>query len=156
MNYTELEPHKRIHPGFTVGLAGGLVMMLISLAVFFMNGAETNGDLLVWFLQLVAYFFLGRIAAGQQAESQQHTYEPTRGIVGAAVGAALVTSIMMWIFIIVRGLVRDALGYFIVIEPFTFCGWIILDVSLALGIGGFAGRSVEKQYHADPYDTSNF
>jgi hypothetical protein len=154
MNYPELEPRKRANPGFTVGFIGGLVMIFVSLAVFFMNGAETNGDLLVWFLQLAVYFFLGRIAAGQQAESQRHTYEPVRGIAGAGIGAALVASIMMWIFIILRGLVRDAMGLFIAIEPVTFCGWIILDISLALGIGGFAGRSVESQYRSNPYDTN--
>jgi len=156
MNYPELEPRKRPNPGFTVGLTGGLVMIAISLAVFFMNGAETNGDLLVWVLQLVAYFFLGRIAAQQQAEIQQHTYEPTRGIVGAGIGAPLVTSILMWIFLIIRDVVRDALGNIVLLEPITFCGRIIVDVLLAMGIGGFAGRSVEKQYHTNPYDTSNF
>lgn len=156
MNYPEPEPRKRANPGFTVGFIGGLVMIFVSLAVFFMNGAETDGDLLVWFIQLVVYFFLGRAAASQQAERQRHTYEPAHGVVGAGVGAPLVTSIMMWIFIILRGIVRDALGMFIAIEPVTFCGWIILDVVLALGIGGLMGRSVEKQYRANPYDKSNF
>jgi hypothetical protein len=156
MNYNEIEPKKRINAGFRVGLIGGFVMILTSLAVFFMNGADTDGDLLVWFIQLVVYVFLGRLAAQSQAETQLHTYEPTRGVQGAGVGASLTTSIIMWIFIIFRGIVRDAMGMFITIEPVSFCGWIVLDVLLALGIGSWAGHSVVRQHQSGPYDTNNF
>jgi hypothetical protein len=156
MNYTELDPKPRVNAGFPVGLIGGLVMIFTSLVVFFMNGADTDGDLLVWFIQLVIYIILGRTAASRQAESQRHTFEPTKGIAGAGVGAPLTTSVMMWVFIIARGIIRDAMGMFIAFEPFSFCGWIIIDVLLALGIGNITGRSVLKQYNPNPYDTSNF
>ncbi|MBK6647475.1 MAG: hypothetical protein IPG44_17305 [Anaerolineales bacterium] len=131
-------------------------MIFVSLAIFFMNGADTDGDLLVWFIQLAVYFFLSRIAASRQVEQQSRSYEPTRGVQGAAVGAPIITSIMMWVFIILRGIVRDAMGMTIFIEPFSFCGWIILDVVLALGIGGWAGLAIIKQHEGDPYDSSNF
>jgi hypothetical protein len=147
---------RRHNPGFTIGFIGGLVMIVISLAVFFMNGADTDGDVLVWLIQLVVYFFLGRIAASQMAEMQQDSFEPTRGIVGAGVGAPLVAGIMMWIYIILRGVVRDAMGMYIVIEPVSFCGWVIIDVLLALGIGGIAGKTVQDRYGANPYDSGNF
>jgi hypothetical protein len=152
----ETEPKRRMNAGFPIGLVAGLIMILISLAVFFMNGADTNGDLLVWFIQLVVYIFAGRMAASRQADAVRHTYEPTRGVQGAGVGAPLIASILMWIFIILRGIVRDAMGMTIMIEPVTFCGWIILDVLLALGIGGGTGRAVLKQFQPNPYDTSNF
>jgi hypothetical protein len=41
-------------------------------------------------------------------------------------------------------------------EPVTFCGWIILDVLLAIGIGSWTGRSVFNQEQANPYDPNNF
>ena len=160
MSYYDLEPQKRSnifrHPGFQVGLVGGLIMILVSLAVFFMNGADTDGDVLVWFIQLIVYLFLARIAASRQADLQSRSFEPTRGIQSAGVGAPLITSLMMWSFIIIRGLVRDAMGMTIEIRPVSFCGWIVLDVILALVIGGVAGRSIVKQHESNPYDTSNF
>ena len=152
MNMDDFEPRKRSNPGFQVGLVGGIIMIFVSLAVFFMNGADTDGDLLVWFIQLVVYFFLARTAASRQAELQSRSYEPTRGVVGAGVGAPLTTSVMMWVFIIIRGVVRDALGMTIWIEPFGFCGWIIVDVVLVLGIGALMGNSIVNQNKPDPWD----
>lgn len=156
MSYNDLEPQKRSNPGFQVGLVGGVIMIFASLAVFFMNGADTDGDLLVWFIQLAVYFFLARIAASRQADMQTSSYEPMRGVEGAGVGAPLTASVMMWIFIILRGIVRDAMGMTITIEPVSFCGWIILDVVLALAVGGLTGRAIVKQSQSDPYNTSNF
>jgi hypothetical protein len=156
MSRNDLELPKRSNPGFQVGFIGGMIMIFVSLAIFFMNGADTDGDLLVWFIQVVVYLFLARFAASRQADQQSRSYEPLRGVQGAGVGAPLVTSIMMWIFIILRGVIRDALGMTITVEPISLCGWIILDVVLALGIGGLAARSIIKQYEVDPYDTSNF
>jgi hypothetical protein len=156
MNDFDSYSKRRTNPGFVVGFAGGLVMIVISLTVFFMNGADTDGDVLVWLIHLVVYSFLGRIAASQMAEMQQDSFEPTRGIVGAGIGAPLVASVMMWIYIILRGIVRDAMGIYIVIEPVSFCGWVIIDILLALGIGGLAGKTVQNRYGADPYNSGNF
>lgn len=156
MNSNDLVPLKSKNAGFQVGLIGGIIMIVTSLAVFFMNGADTDGDTLVWLIQLVAYIFLARYAASRQAEIQKNTFEPSRGVQGAGVGAALTTSVIMWIFIILRGLVRDAMGMIIVIEPVSFCGWIVLDVILALGIGALTGGSIANQVKGDPYDTNNF
>ena len=156
MNYPEYESKKRRNFGFSVGFIGGLIMVFVSLAVFFMNGADTNGDIFVWFIQLFVYFLVGRIAASKQADGQEDSYEPTKGVAGAGVGAALVTATIMWVFIILRGIIRDAMGMYITIEPISFCGWIIIDILLALGIGRLAGRSIEKQHDLDSYDTNNF
>ena len=137
------------NPGFKVGLIGGMIMALINLVVFFVNGADTRGDFLVWIVQVLSYFLLGRMAANRQADLQRYTYEPTRGIVGAGVGAALTTSVLFWLYIILRGLVRDAFGVFIVMYPIQFAGWIMVDVTLALMIGAFAGRSVLRHNAID-------
>jgi hypothetical protein len=152
----DTRPKKQLNAGFAIGLVGGLIMILVSLAVFFMRGAETDWDAFVWMLQLAVYFFVGRAAASRQAEAQRQTYEPGRGVVGAGVGAPLTVSGMMWLFIIIRGIVRDAMGMTIQMEPVTFCGWIILDVLLAIGIGSWTGRSVFNQEQANPYDPNNF
>jgi len=133
--------------GLKVGLVGGLLIMAANLLVFFINGADPRGDGVVWILQVISYFFLGRLAASRQAEAQLYTYEPTRGIVGAGVGAPLVTSFLVWLYIIVRGLIQDAMGILVLVEPFSLCGWIFVDVLLALGIGNWMGRSVEKHHN---------
>lgn len=156
MSYSDFDEHPSRNKGFSVGFVGGLIMIFVSLLVFFMNGARTNGDILVWVLQLLVYFFVGRTAAIQQAEAQENTYEPTKGIVGAGVGAPLIVAIMMWVFIIIRAFVRDAAGNFVFIEPLSFCGWIIIDVLLAIAIGRAAGSTIEKQYDLDHYDMDRF
>lgn len=160
MNIYEPESQNRSnifrHTGFQVGLVGGTIMTFVSLAIFFINGTETDGDLLVWLIQLVVYVFLARTAANRQSEMQTRNYEPTRGVQGAAVGAPLTTSLMMWLFIVARWLVLDGMGATVDIQPFNLCGWVILDVVIALAIGAVAGRAVVKQHEGNPYDTSNF
>ncbi len=142
----------RSNAGFEVGFVGGIILALMNLTVFLINGGDTIGDGVVWFLQVGMYFFLGQIAAHRQLARNLHTYEPLRGVEGAAVGAPLVTSLVMWLYIIIRGVVRDALGIFIFVEPFSLCAWIFIDVLLAIGLGSAAGHRVLRAYrHHDQY-----
>lgn len=142
----DFEPPKPRNMGFQVGLWGILLIACINLFVFFLNGADSHGDFLVWLLQLVMYYFLGRLAAKRQIELQRHTYEPSRGVIGAGIGAALVTSLGMWIYLILRDVMRSAFGVPIFFWPPLFCGWLMIDVLLALGIGRLAALSIYKEY----------
>lgn len=141
----EFEPRRPMNAGFQVGLMGVLLMAFINLLVFFLNG-DSRGDFLVWLFQLVVYYVLGRLASARQAELQRHTYEPGRGVSGAGIGAALVTSIGMWIYLILRDVFRSALDAVVFLWPLLFCGWVITDVLLALGIGSLAAHSISREH----------
>lgn len=141
----ESEPRRPMNAGFKVGLTGVLLMACINLLVFLLNG-DSRGDFWVWLFQLVVYYVLGRLASARQAELQRHTYEPGRGVSGAGIGAALITSIGMWIYIILRDVIRSALGAVVFFWPLLFCGWVIIDVLLALGIGSLAAYPIAREH----------
>lgn len=157
MNNKEWEPEWQIqktpsvNEGFKVGIVGGIGFSILNLLLFFMSGGNTGFDFPVWLLQVISYFFLGTLAARRQLEKQIHTYEALRGVKGAGVGAPLVTSLVVWLYIIVRGVVRDAIGIFIAVEPFSLCAVIFIDVFLALFLGQIAGERIDREYsHHDP------
>ena len=134
------------NPGFHYGLIGGLILVVFRLLLMFLFRSPTGGDLLAIFLAWFVYYFIGRQAAQKQFEKQQDELEPTRGVRAAGTGAALVTSILVWIFIVIRGIFRDALGIFVIVSPVgLFCA-VVADVLVALGIGSWAGKRVARRY----------
>lgn len=132
--------------GFGVGLVAAGVMVAVHLTLLLINAGSNRGDVLAWLLQLVVYFLAGRAAAGQQHQAQQANVDHVRGVRAAGVGAALVTSVLVWVYIIVRGLLRDALGLTVMIEPVSLFAYIVLDVLLALAIGAWGGHTVARKY----------
>lgn len=141
------------HPGFRFGFFGALTAIFINLILLLINRGDTRGDLLSWIVQLFLYFFFARAAAQNQYNHnvRQGILEHLHGIQAAGVGAALVTSILVWIYIIIRGIVRDAFGIFIIVEPFSLFCLIVIDVLLALGIGTWAGSTMVGRYREDHY-----
>lgn len=139
------------NPGFRFGFFGALAAILINLLLLWINAGDTRGDLLSWLVQLFLYFFFARAAAESQYNSNARwgALEHLQGVQAAGVGAGLVASILVWLYIIMRGIVRDAFGIFIVVEPFSLFCLIIIDVLIALGIGAWAGNTVVRRYRED-------
>lgn len=150
MNFDDFDRSRRNnlfrHAGFRVGIVGGLIIVGVHLFLLLINRGTNNGDVLAWLLQLAVYFFLSRAAAEQHYQAQRDEVEPLRGVRGAGVGAALVTSLCGWLFIILRGVFRDALGITVIVEPVSLYCLIVLDVLFALGLGAWGGGAVEKKY----------
>jgi hypothetical protein len=137
---------KRLNAGIAVGLVAAAIMVVVHLFFLLIFNGENRGDLIALGIQLGVYFFASQVAAQRQYNNQERDIEPLRGVRAAGIGAAITTSLLMWCFIILRAIVRDALG--IQIDPQTvtvFC-MVIVDVLLAIGIGAWGGGIVEKKY----------
>ena len=135
-----------MNAGFRVGLIGAVIMIVVHLFLLLINQGETKGDLLAWLLQLVVYFFASQSAAQQQYNALERSYEPLRGVQAAGVGAALTISFLVWVYIILRGVFRDAFGITIMVNPVGLYCMVVLDVLLALGLGSLGGHLVVKKY----------
>lgn len=140
------------NPGFRFGFFGALAAISINLLLLIINGGDTRGDVISWLVQLFLYFFFARAAAESQYKSNVHwgALEYLHGVQAAGVGTGLVASILVWLYIIVRGIVRDVFSIFIISEPFGLFCLIIFDISLAFGIGAWAGNTVVQQYREGP------
>jgi len=134
------------HAGFRVGIVGAIIMIVVHLFALLINHGNTSWDLYVWFLQLIVYFFAAQSAAQQHYNARERSPEALRGVIGAGVGAALTISFLLWLYIILRGVLRDALGITINVEPISLFCIIVLDVLLALGLGALGGKIVANKY----------
>lgn len=146
--YDPYEQRKRVNAGFRVGFVAGLIMVGIHLALLFFNGGTNEGDLLAWIISWFVYFMAARVAAERHYREQRDSTEPLRGVQGAGVGAALVTSVIVWIYIILRGVFRDAVGVQILVEPIGLYCMIVIDVLIALGLGALGGKRIERKHQS--------
>ena len=144
------------HPGFRLGFIGAVITIAINLLMILVYSGDTRGDGISWFFQFIIYFFVSRAAAESQYNSNIRGggFEHLRGVKAAGLGAGLTASVLVWVYIIIRGVVRDALGIFIVIEPFSLCIGIFADVLIAMGVGAWSGSSVAKKHGVDRFDGS--
>ncbi len=132
--------------GVRVGLVTGLIVIALHVFLLLVNRGSNEGDVLAWLLEMVVYFLAGRTAAEQHFQAQRDSFDPLRGMPGAAVGAALTTSLLVWIYIIGRGVFRDAFGITVLVEPISLYCMVVVDVLLALGLGTLGGRTVIGKY----------
>lgn len=134
------------HAGFRIGAVGGSMMWGVHLILLLIFQGTNQGDILAWIIQLFVYFVLGRTAAQKHYDAQSNEVDAIHGVQSAGTGAALITSLLVWLFIILRGFVRDAFGFMVLVDPIgLFCA-IVIDVLIALGIGSWAGKTVVKKY----------
>ena len=133
----------RRNAGFRVGVVGGLVMGIVHLVLLVLFGGTSRGDFLAWVIQWFVYYFAGRSAASQQLRAQRYeVHAPLRGVQSAGTGAALVTSLLVWLFILARGLIWDAYGITVLVEPVSLFFLVVIDVSLAMGLGTWGAKTV--------------
>jgi hypothetical protein len=137
---------RNINEGFRVGLIGGITVACLHLLLPIFSGGRAWGDLLAWLLQWVLYFLLARSAAQRQYNKNQMELSALQGVQGAGVGAALVTSVLNWIFLLVRAFIVNAMGSIVIVEPISLYCIIVIDVIIALGIGAWGGGSIAKKY----------
>lgn len=133
------------HAGFRVGAMGGVVMWSVHLILLLIFRGTNQGDILAWIIQLLVYYFLGRAAAQKHYHAQQSEVDALRGVQGAGTGAALVTSLLTWIFIILRGVMRDASGFIVLVNPIGLFCMMVIDVLIAMGIGSWGGKAIVKK-----------
>jgi len=134
------------HAGFRLGAVGGLLMWGIHLILLLIFQGTNQGDFLAWTIQLFVYFFMGRTAAQKHYDAQRDEVDALRGVQGAGTGAALVTSILVWVFIILRSIVRDAVGFMVLVDPIGLFCVMVVDVLIALGLGSWGGKTVVRKH----------
>ena len=134
------------HAGFRVGLIGGVVLVAVYLLFDFLFQGAILNYLLVWPISLFVYFVAARTAAQQHYDSQKHELHTLQGVQGAGMGAALITCLITWIFIVLRWFYLDATGYLILLEPITLCASIFFNFLIAIAIGNWGGKTVENKY----------
>lgn len=137
------------HPGFRMGFLGGFILVCVHLILLLLFRFTNQGDVLGWLLGWFVYFMIGRAAAQQKYDSQRDTMNPTGGVVAAGAGAALVTSVIVWIYVILRGVFRDYLGMFIIVEPISLFCVMVIDGLVAFGLGSAGGRSIARKYEVN-------
>ena len=143
---SDYKPRRR-STGFRFGVSGGIIMVVVHLILLLIFRGTNGGDLLGWFLAWFVYFMVGRMAAQAQYDNQRDEIQyPLRGVVDAGRGAAMVTCVIIWAFIIVRGVFRDAVGVFVFVEPVSLFFAIMVDFMIAMGLGSFGGKSVANKY----------
>lgn len=130
------------HAGFQVGAMGGVILGIIHWALLL----TINVDWLAWVVHPFMYFMLARAAAEQHHRAQQDLVDHLRGVQGAGVGAALVTSIVTWVFVVMFFIFGDTLGANVVISPINmYCG-VVIDVLIALALGAWGGSRVVRKH----------
>ncbi len=140
-------PRRRTNAGFSSGLIGGLIIAAIFLFLMLIDkNMDNRTDSLAFLIQLFVFFFIGQSAAERQYHNQIEEPEPLEGVVGAGKGAALIACTITWIVIVIRGVIRDSLGVFIFTDPVGLFIAILANYLLALAIGTWAGKIVEKRY----------
>lgn len=145
MNDYDLPANRNIfgHPGFQMGLVGGVLMILFHLILLVINQMENRGDLLAWIAQIILYVVIAQTAASKQYQQNQSNLfgeDQSSGIVAAAMGAAFMTSLWVWAFLLARALIADAVGIRILFNPvWVFCN-VLLDIILAASIGTAVGN----------------
>jgi len=138
-------------PGFRFGFIGALVAISVNLFFLLIYSGDTRGDWISWIIQFVVYIFISRASAEAQYRENQMRgdLEHLRGVKAAGLGAGLITSILVWLYIIIRGVVRDAYGVFIAMDPFSFACLMMVDVSVAMAMGSWGGSAVAGKYSED-------
>ncbi len=136
---------RRRNAGFRLGLVGGLVVAGANAVLGLALQNWDTADLTAWLLGWVVVFIVARQAAEQQYRAQRAELAPGRHVRGAAVGAALITVLLLWLFVFGRDVVRDEPGLFTVFS----CARVPFDVALALGIGHLAAAGFGRRHEGE-------
>ncbi len=133
---------RRSNAGFALGLVGGLVVAGTNAVLGFALQDWNTADLIAWLFGWVVVFIVARQAAGRQYRAQIDQLGPARHVQGAAVGAALITVLLAWLFVFGRDVLRDQPGLFTVVS----CVRVPFDVAAALALGSLAGAGVARRH----------
>lgn len=137
----EFEPERKRNAAFRVGVIAGVVMIVVHLTLWVALRDMGSADFVAWIIEWFVMLFAARSAAQQQHATQRESLEPLQGVQGAGIGAALITAVIVWLFIIVRDL-------FFATEFFSVALGILripLDVIIALALGALGASSVLRR-----------
>lgn len=129
-----------------VGITAGFIMIAVHFLLLMIFRWTNGGDWIAIVLGWFVYLMSARSAAQQQYDQQKDGFQPLRNVGGAGIGASLIVFVMVWVFIVVRGVLRDLIGITIFVDPVGLFCMITLDGIAAVSLGGWGGRMVENQH----------
>ena len=134
--------------GIQTGIAFSAFLLLIHAIVDWLNSGYSQADGVLWFFQVFIYFIASLTAANAQFRASQDSDKEVEhmGIVEAGRGAAMITCLAMWAYIVVRSVVLDDAGMFGGSGILPFCGFILLDFIVAIALGNWGGRIIINQH----------
>jgi hypothetical protein len=130
------------------GLIGFLIMVGAHLFAIFLGGGYNRWDFVVWLIQLAVYAFIANYAGEKQYQHTKDTYRSIKGVASAAAGAPVITSLMVWVFLLVRFFFLESYGRLVYLRGITIIFWIVVDVIMAFVIGNIVGKNVEKRHES--------
>ena len=137
---------KKSNASLSGGLVGFFVMILIHLLAIFIGNGYNRWDFIIWLIQLFLYFFVANFSGEKQYNLTKDTYRSVKGIASAATGATVITSIMVWLFLLIRYFILVNKGKFIYQSGVAIIFWVLIDLTMAFVIGNIVGRNVEKRH----------
>jgi hypothetical protein len=146
-----MENEKRTNSGIAVGIIAGIIMVIIHVLIDMVNQGSSRGDFVLWFFQLFVYFFIGIIAGSHQHKNRMTTDESLEemGIKDAGRGAAMILSLVMWVYVIGRSIALDDPGMFNSFGVVFTLLFAIFDFLLAMGLGTIGASIIHKKYNFD-------
>lgn len=144
-----MEDRKHTNSGITVGIIVSIIVLLIHVLIDMVNEGGSQGDFVLWFFQLLVYFFIGIIAGSNQHKKQINANDPLQGIKEAGRGAAIILSLIMWVYIIIRSIALDDSGLFNSFGIVFSLLFAIFDFIMAIGLGTLGATIIHKKYDFD-------
>lgn len=147
-------PTRRTNVSLGPGIIGGLLVAGAQLLLTWIQKSEgvaipeLTGGICSFLFKWVAYFVVGYVAALRQYENQRDTYEPTRGMRGAAIGAAFIVFAISWIVVIIRAFISDIYGAVLVGSICLYLA-IMLDGLAASALGAGAAATAMRAHVLD-------
>lgn len=136
---------------FRVGLVAAVVVIASSYFLMLILQHRTMADVITWLIEWMVLYFAARTAAQQRYGAQVDMVDPLQNLRGAGVGAALVTAILVGLFLTVRNLL-DGGASSILLD----LARITVDSFIALGLGAWGAQSVIKRNKTSETEFYNF
>jgi hypothetical protein len=144
-----MEDRKHTNAGVAVGFIASIIIVIIHVLIDMVNEGSSQGDFVLWFFQLLVYFFIGIIAGSNQYKKQINAMDSLQGIKEAGRGAAIIVSVILWVYIIVRSIALDDAGLFSSLGILFTLLFAIFDFILAMGLGTLGATIIHKKYDFD-------
>lgn len=131
-------------PGLKVGVGAGILFGAVQI---YMAHATAGVHYWLYPLQWFGYLVAARIAAEMKYRAQQDDLDALVGVRLAGTGAAMVSSLLVWVMLMTYWLGVDLMPRnSVLFNPVLFFGLVVVDVLLAIGVGTYGGTMIEFKH----------
>ncbi len=130
--------------GLTIGFGAGMLFGAVRV-----YAAYNTGRMSYWLypLQWLGYFVAARIASELKYRAQQDDLDALAGVKLAGTGAALVSSLLVWVLLGVYWVFFDLMQINrVIFDPSLFFFGSIVDVAMAIAVGTLGGTLITHKH----------